>query len=81
MEYVTPDLASYPPHYCISYIVISCYYIPKKDLHSLFALVTVQYFLHIAWGQVHIAWSKEVMLIRTTFVLRGEKFGSHFVFN
>ena len=31
------------------------YYIPKKDSHSLRTGVTVQYFLHIARSQVHIA--------------------------
>ena len=39
----------------------------------------MQYFLHIARSQVHIARSLGVMFTRTTFVLRGEKFGSHLV--
>ena len=39
----------------------------------------MQYFLHIARSHVHIAQSEGVTFCRTTFVLREENIGSHFV--
>ena len=39
----------------------------------------MQYFLHIAQSQVHIARNLGIAFSTTTIVLRGEKFGSHLV--
>ena len=39
----------------------------------------MQYFLHIARSQVHIARSKGVTFTRNNFDLRGEKFDSHLI--